>query len=102
MEAAARRRLTATSEANWQRASAGVDSWRRLDEAAQAVARHADLAQKANELGELGLSEVLLARRSALEAELAAGQARLAANEAIARLMLDAHQLWSLEDDDGH
>lgn len=102
MEAATRRRLAAESAANWQRAAAGVASWQRLDEAAQAVAAHADLARRAMELGELGLSETLLAQRTALETQLAAGQARLAANEAIARLMLDAHQLWPLGADSDH
>ncbi len=102
MEAATRRRLSAESAANWQRAAAGVESWQRLDEAAQAVGRHADLARRAHELGELGLSDTLLAQRNALETQLAAGQARLAANEAIARLMLDAHQLWPLTEDQDH
>ncbi|MBM4180647.1 MAG: TolC family protein [Betaproteobacteria bacterium] len=96
MEAATRRRLAAEAAANWQRAAAGVESWQRLEEAAQALARHADLARRAMELGEIGLSETMLAQRTALEAQLAAGQARLAANEATARLMLDAHRLWPL------
>lgn len=102
METATRRRLAAESAANWQRAVAGVASWQRLEEAAQAVERHADLARRAQALGELGLSEALQARRAALEAQLAAGQARLAANEAIARLLLDAHQLWPLGGDEHH
>jgi outer membrane protein TolC len=101
-EAAVRRRLAAEAGANWQRAAAGVESWRRLEEAAQAVGRHADLARRAHALGELGLSETLIARRAALEARLAAGQARLAANEAIARLLLDAHRLWPLDGGDHH
>ncbi len=96
-EAALRRRLTAQAAGNWLRASAGVDSWRRLGAAAEAVERHATLARRAYEMGELGLSETLLARRSALETLLAAEQARLAANEAIARLLLDAHRLWLRE-----
>jgi len=44
----------------------------------------------------------LLAQRAALEAQLAAGQARLSANEALARLLLDAHQLWPLGEQDDH
>lgn len=102
MEAATRRRLAAESAANWQRAASGVESWRQLEDAAQAMERHADLARRALELGELGLSETLLAQRAALESRMAAGQARLAANEAIARLMLDAHRLWPLGGDDEH
>lgn len=102
MEAATRRRLAAESSANWQRAVAGVEAWQSLEQAAAAMTSHADLARRAHELGELGLSDALLARRTLLETQLAAGQARLAANEAIARLLLDAHQLWPMEDHDAH
>jgi cobalt-zinc-cadmium efflux system outer membrane protein len=102
MEAATRRRLAAEAGANWQRAVSGTEAWRQLEEAAQATGRHADLARRAHALGELGLSDTLLARKAALEARLAAGQARLAANEAIARLLLDAHRLWPLADGDEH
>ncbi len=102
LEAATRRRLAAESAANWQRAIGGVESWQRLEEAASAIARHADLAKRAQELGELNLSDTLLAQRAALEAQLAAGQARLSANEALARLLLDAHQLWPLGEQDDH
>lgn len=102
LEADTRRRLTAEAAVNWQRAAAGVDSWRRLEAAAQAIQRHADLARRAHELGEVGLSEALLARRAALDAQLAAGQARLAANAAGARLLLDAHRLWPLDGEAHH
>lgn len=93
---ALRRSLSAQAAGNWHRAVAGVESWRRLQAAAGSVGQHADLARRAYELGELGLTETLLARRSALEAQLAAEQARLAGNEAVARLLLDAHRLWPL------
>lgn len=93
---AVRRRLAGEAVAAWQRAVAGVESHQRLKVAAEAVTRHAALAQRAYELGELGLSETLLARRSALEAQLALVQARLAGNEAVARLLIDAHALWPM------
>ncbi len=95
-EATIRRRLATEAAGNWLRASAAVASHRRLLQAAEAAARHADLARRAHELGELGLTEVLQAQRASLETGLAAEQARLSANEAIARLLLDAHQLWPL------
>jgi len=98
-EAAVRRRLVAESVANWQRATSGLEAWQRLEDATRAVAQHAALARRAYELGELGLSEALFAQRVALDSLLAAGQARLSANEAVARLLLDAHQLWQLERD---
>lgn len=102
LEAATRRRLAAESAGNWQRAVGGVETWQQLEEAATAIGRHADLAKRAQTLGELNLSDTLLAQRAALEAQLAAGQARLAANEALARLLLDAHQLWPLGEDNDH
>lgn len=102
MEAGVLRRLSAEAAANWQKASAGVESHRRQQAAAAAMARHADLARRAHELGELGLSDTLLARRNAIDVQLAAAQTRLAANEAIARLLLDAHQLWAVNESDHH
>lgn len=101
-EAATRRRLTAEATANWLRASGAVASYRRMAQAAEAAMRHADLTRRAHELGELGLSDVLLARRTALETRIAAEHSRLGANEAIARLLLDAHLLWPLAEGDGH
>ncbi len=102
MEAATRLRLSAEAAANWQAAVSNVDSYARLKEAAEAMDRHASLAKRAHELGELGLSETLLGHRNALEARIAVEQARLGANEAVARLLLDAHQLWPFGGEDHH
>ena len=49
-------------------------------------------------LGGVPLQEVLIARRQAMEARLAALTAQLDAQEARYRLMLDAHRLWPIED----
>ena len=100
LEVATRRRLAAEAVVNWEHAVSGVETWRQLEAAAQATTRHADLARRAFELGELPLAESLLARRNAAEAGVAAAQARLDANEAIARLLLDSHRLWPTHDDD--
>lgn len=96
-EAAARRRISAEAANNWLRASGAMEAYRRLAQAAEAAQQHAALTGRAHELGEVGLTEVLLARRTALEARLATEQARIGANEAIARVLLDAHQLWAME-----
>jgi outer membrane protein TolC len=96
-EVGARRRIEIEARANWRNAEAGVRDWRELRLAAEAMARHAGLARRAHELGELGLTESLLAQRGATDALLTAEQARLNANEAIARLLLDAHALWPME-----
>lgn len=102
IEASVRRRLTTEAAANWLRVSGAVESYRRMAQAAEAAGRHADVTRRAHELGEVGLSEVLLAQRVALETRVSAAQARLAANEAIARLLLDAHLLWLPGREDGH
>ena len=99
-EARTQRRLRAETTANWQRAQSSVASHAQLQAAAAAVGEHAALARRAYELGELDLTETLLARRNALETRLAAEQARLGANEAIARLLLDTHRLWPLGGDE--
>ncbi len=62
--------------------------------------QNAELVARAYSLGESSLGETLVARRQALEASLAESLARLDANEARYRLLLDAHQLWV--DNDSH
>ena len=101
-EAATPQRLSAEAATNWQAAAGNSEGFLRLREAAEAMSRHAELARRAHELGELGLSDTLLAHRNALEARMNAEQARLAANGAIARLLLDAHQLWPMAEETHH
>lgn len=103
MERAVRQRLEAEALVNWEHAVSGVEAWRQLQRAAEATTRHADLAKRAWELGEIDLANALMARSRAFDMEVSASEARLSANEAIARLLLDAHHLWTPEDDDqGH
>lgn len=98
--AATRQRLVAEAAGNWQRATVGVETYAQLKAAAEAVEQHATLTRRAYQLGELGLGETLLAQRNAIEGRLAAERARLEANQAVARLLLDAHALWRLERDE--
>jgi outer membrane protein TolC len=60
--------------------------------------RNAELIARAYALGEAGLNDTLNARRLAVEGRLAAATAQLDAAEARYRLMLDAHQLWPLDE----
>ena len=82
-------------------ALATYTSWLRADEAAQRMRQTAALVVRAHQLGESGLAEVLLARRQENEALLVAAMARLDAQEARYRLLLDTHQLWPYDDGDG-
>lgn len=58
------------------------------------------MTARAYALGEAGLTDLLIARRQAIEARLAATVARIDAAEARYGLLLDAHQLWPLDHED--
>lgn len=94
---AAERRIAAEAAALHESARAGFASWQASRDAAERLARAADMTARAYQLGEGSLSDLLLARRQAHEAQLAATLARLEARERHARLRLDAHQLWDFD-----
>jgi outer membrane protein TolC len=79
-------------------AEASHAQWRRLSDIAARMDENAGLLEKAWRLGEGQFIELQAARRQANEARLGAAQARLDANEARYRLLLDAHELWELDD----
>jgi outer membrane protein TolC len=78
--------------------------WQRLADVAARMEDNVRLLDKAWRLGEGQFAELQTARRLAIEARLAASQAHLEANEARYRLLLDAHELWAMDDVDmdGH
>jgi outer membrane protein TolC len=71
--------------------------WERLRQAAARGDVSAKVLAKGYSLGEFSITELLTARRQALDADLAAATAQLDALEAIARLQLDAHEIWVRE-----
>ncbi|MEQ1527535.1 MAG: TolC family protein [Gallionella sp.] len=98
-EAFAKRRLEGEIYATHTQAVSNYSTWQQAHEAAQAIRSNAELTAKAYSLGENSLLDNLTARRFALESSLAESLAQLDANEARYRLLLDAHQLWSLGND---
>jgi outer membrane protein TolC len=74
-------------------------SWQTLHRLSQQSQEQATLMQKAYQLGEVGISETLNARKTASDAALAASNAQIDALAAYARLHLDAHLIWALEED---
>lgn len=76
--------------------------WQRQQQAAAATASSADKAERGYALGELGLDEMLIARRAAQEAELAASRAEIDAIEAVTRVKVDAHAMWHRHDPGDH
>lgn len=80
-----------------QAVSSGQGRWQAAERGAKLQAEAADRLAASRRLGEAGFTEVLLARRQALEAMLAADGARVDALENRARLLLDAHVLWDFD-----
>jgi len=76
--------------------------WQRQQQAATATASSAEKAERGYALGELGLDEMLIARRAAQEAELAASRAEIDAIEAVTRVKVDAHAMWHRHDPGDH
>lgn len=69
--------------------------WQQLQQVALQSQASAQTLERGYSLGEFTISELLVARRQSLDAELAATLAQLDALEAAARLQLDAHEIWT-------
>lgn len=101
-EAFAKRRLEGDIYATHTQAVNSYNTWQQAHDAAQAMRSNAELVAKAYSLGESSLLDSLSARRFALESSMTENLAQLDANEARYRLLLNAHQLWPLENEDEH
>ncbi len=95
---ATRRRLQGDVYAAYIKARDHFGVWQQAEAAKVSVQLNADLLARAYALGESSMTDLLNARRLALESALAASLAKLDANEARYRLLLDAHQLWVAPD----
>jgi outer membrane protein TolC len=88
-------------EADARRAVLAVRStysqWTRLRDVAASSETNAAAVVRGYSLGEFTITESITARRQALEAAQAAATAQLDALEAVSRLRLDSHEIWSLE-----
>lgn len=91
------RRIGAEAAALVQAARTGIATWQASRDAAERLTQAATMTTRAYQLGEGTLNDLLLARRQANEAQLAAALARLDAREQRYRLLLDAHKLWDLD-----
>lgn len=98
-ENAIRRRLEGDIYAAHTQAVSSYQIWQQARDAAASIRQNADLVSRAYSLGESSLSETLVARRLALESTLSENLMRLDANEARYRLLLDAHQLWTSDNE---
>ncbi|HSQ68854.1 MAG TPA: TolC family protein [Steroidobacteraceae bacterium] len=94
----ARREIETIAEMDVEDARAALASWTPLEKAARYASRHLQRAERAHQLGETGLTELLLSVISSLETVHEERMARLDAHESIAKLRIDAHELWARPD----
>ena len=95
--AAVEQRIAAEAAAQFHAAQAGYATWQAAQAAADQLGQAADMTARAYKLGEGSLNDLLMARRQANEAALAARLSKLDALEARYRLLLDAHRLWDFD-----
>lgn len=91
---ALRQKITAEAAALFHSAKEAVPAWESAQLAASRLDESARLSERAYQLGEGTLNELLASRRLANEAALAARTQQLDALELNYRLLLDTHQLW--------
>lgn len=99
---ATRRALEETAAQDVSQMQATLEAWLPLHQAAADAQSHQRRAQRAYELGESSLAELLLSVSSSADTMHEELLARLAAHEALARLRIDAHELWAVHEDEGH
>lgn len=80
-------------------AQQGLEAWRQASIAAKASAAMTARMQRAYELGDQGLTELLIARRQDYDVRRNEARARAAAHAAILQLMIDSHRIWGLGDE---
>lgn len=80
-------------------ATSSFERWQLAERSAAVAQESARLTQRAFTLGEADLQALLLVRRQAVDAVNAAVAARVDALRSRYRLLVDARQLWSLDED---
>jgi outer membrane protein TolC len=80
-------------------AQQGLAAWEQSRLAAQSSRQMLARMQRAVQLGDQGLTELLLTQRQDYELRRSELRARTAAHSAVLQLMIDAHRVWSLGDE---
>ncbi len=94
-EVAVLQRISADVAAMVGQAKGAYAAWQRARAAADGMSRNAESMVRSWQLKEASLSDVLIARRLAVESALSAGLARTEAEESRHRLLIEAHILWN-------
>jgi len=94
-EAAVLQRVSAEVAMMVGQAKGAYAAWQRARSAAEGMARNAESMARSWQLKEASLSDVVIARRLAVESALSAALARVEAEESRYRLLVEAHILWN-------
>ena len=78
----------------------GLAAWQQSQAASKASAQLLARMRRAYALGDLSLTDLLIAERQDFDIRRAELLARAGAHGAILQLMIDAHRIWSLGDDE--
>jgi outer membrane protein TolC len=97
-EAQIRAKVEAEAQRTLIEAEASFKQWEQLAAVSSRMTETAELLDKAWRLGEGQFSDLQFARRQAIDACLAAVRAQADANEARYRVLLDAHELWAMDE----
>jgi hypothetical protein len=76
------------------------EAWRQSQAAAQSSGAMLTRMQRAHELGDQGISELLIARRQDYDVRCSEGRTRAAAHGAILQLLIDSHRICGLGDEE--
>jgi len=77
----------------------GLSAWQQSQAAAAASRQMLTRMRRAYELGDTGLTDLLIAERQDFDVRRLELRARAGAHSAILQLMIDAHRIWSLGDE---
>ena len=94
-----RRETALEARTTWTEAQGSRERWQLGRETARLASENARLMQRAYALGEADLQALLLARRQAAQAAVAALEAQADSLRWEARLLVDAHLIWDLTHD---
>ena len=92
------RSVDLTAKRNVIDARSGLLAWTQAEASARSARVSSDRIQRAYDLGERDLTDLLSAKRQGFEAERLELGARSKAHAALLRLALDAHELWLFEE----
>ena len=88
------------ADRNVIQARQGIEAWRQANTAATTSTAMLARMNRAFELGDQGLGELLVARRQDYDVRRTEARARAAAHAAILQLLIDAHRIWGLGDEE--